>query len=628
MPRSHPFLPPLGMAATLGISTLAALPALSTPAHAETAIDAQIYKPALDPQGIFSIERARGLKKWDFGFRVSSNFATKPLKLPSLPADDDDDTVLKAALTIDFGLSMGLTDRLTFALNAPILYQQLGPGYGKDGIYRPVAAEEATPGTGFYSLRPDQNTEPSQTPTGDLRLGFKYQVTTGKFPIAVQAITYVPFGDEDVFAGSNGFTFEPKLIWELGLGSRTAIALNLGARLREGTMAGVAEVTGADKPLVLKDGEPVYVPLLYVGNEALVGVGGKFDVVPKVALGAEAYALIPIAKATEKECGKCQNGDLVFDALVGAFFQITPDSTFVIAGGAGVPGAARAEQFRAVAALSWAPTPEGARAAGRGDMDGDGIPDGPDVCRDEPEDSDGFQDDDGCPELDNDGDGVLDAQDQCPNEPEDRDGYDDNDGCPEGDNDKDNVADMADRCPGEREDFDGFQDDDGCPDEDNDGDGVLDTKDQCPNEPETVNGYLDVDGCPDQAVQGGPRMTADRVDLQGERVEFEGRTANLTKAAKNTLDAVADEMKKAESRSIRIRIEVGVERSGEAKKVRDADKRLTEQRARAVETYLMSKGIPVDRLDAVGLGSDRPMDPRNPKDPKLNRRVEFIRVTQ
>jgi len=51
------------------------------------------------------------------------------------------------------------------------------------------------------------------------------------------------------------------------------------------------------------------------------------------------------------------------------------------------------------------------------DRDGDGIPDDFDKCPDEPEDRDGFQDDDGCPDPDNDGDGILDINDQCPNEP-------------------------------------------------------------------------------------------------------------------------------------------------------------------------------------------------------------------
>ncbi|PIR03814.1 MAG: hypothetical protein COV59_04050 [Candidatus Magasanikbacteria bacterium CG11_big_fil_rev_8_21_14_0_20_39_34] len=81
------------------------------------------------------------------------------------------------------------------------------------------------------------------------------------------------------------------------------------------------------------------------------------------------------------------------------------------------------------------------------DCDGDGIPDGKDQCFKIPEDKDGFQDDDGCPDPDNDGDGIPDGVDQCSNEPEDYDGFEDDDGCPELDNDGDGIPDGDDLCP-------------------------------------------------------------------------------------------------------------------------------------------------------------------------------------
>ena len=67
-----------------------------------------------------------------------------------------------------------------------------------------------------------------------------------------------------------------------------------------------------------------------------------------------------------------------------------------------------------------------------GDRDGDGYKDDVDKCPDDPEDFDGFEDADGCPDPDNDKDGILDVDDKCPNNPEDRDGVEDEDGCPEG----------------------------------------------------------------------------------------------------------------------------------------------------------------------------------------------------
>lgn len=104
--------------------------------------------------------------------------------------------------------------------------------------------------------------------------------------------------------------------------------------------------------------------------------------------------------------------------------------------------------------------------------------------------------------LDADNDGIPDAIDKCPNDPEDKDGFQDEDGCPDFDNDNDGIYDAQDKCPDEPEDKDGFQDADGCPDFDNDADGIPDTLDKCPNEPETVNGYKDDDGCPDAAPPG------------------------------------------------------------------------------------------------------------------------------
>ena len=166
------------------------------------------------------------------------------------------------------------------------------------------------------------------------------------------------------------------------------------------------------------------------------------------------------------------------------------------------------------------------------DSDGDGIPNTIDKCPFVPEDKDGFQDADGCPDDDNDGDRKPDITDKCPNEAEDLDGFEDDDGCPDLDNDKDGIPDLEDKCPNEpedgvppfthdgcpgagrdadgdgildaddkcpleEEDFDHFEDGDGCPDLDNDGDGIPDAIDKCPLCPEDKDGFQDEDGCPD-----------------------------------------------------------------------------------------------------------------------------------
>ncbi len=65
------------------------------------------------------------------------------------------------------------------------------------------------------------------------------------------------------------------------------------------------------------------------------------------------------------------------------------------------------------------------------DNDDDGIKNSDDVCPDVPEDIDGFEDEDGCPDLDNDNDGIPDEFDDCPNIAENINGIDDKDGCPD-----------------------------------------------------------------------------------------------------------------------------------------------------------------------------------------------------
>ena len=66
-----------------------------------------------------------------------------------------------------------------------------------------------------------------------------------------------------------------------------------------------------------------------------------------------------------------------------------------------------------------------------GDGDGDGVPDRDDLCAGEPEDQDGWEDADGCPDPDNDQDRILDTDDECPSEPETYNGISDDDGCPD-----------------------------------------------------------------------------------------------------------------------------------------------------------------------------------------------------
>lgn len=72
--------------------------------------------------------------------------------------------------------------------------------------------------------------------------------------------------------------------------------------------------------------------------------------------------------------------------------------------------------------------------------------------------------DSGLDKGDDDGDGIENYLDRCPQDPEDKDGYEDYDGCPDPDNDHDGIPDTEDDCPLLPETFNDYQDVDGCPD--------------------------------------------------------------------------------------------------------------------------------------------------------------------
>src|SRR5690606_33231203 len=216
---------------------------------------------------------------------------------------------------------------------------------------------------------------------------------------------------------------------------------------------------------------------------------GAYQISGRAAAIAELFGAIDI--------GGGPAGGKPLEAVLGGRYRITREVAVVGGAGRGILPGIGAPDLRLFAAVSFSPMAppigtEEERLA-RLDLDGDGVPAASDLCPEDREDRDGFQDEDGCPDLDDDGDGVPDIHDACPREAEDLDRFEDRDGCPDRDNDSDGVPDVDDRCPSEPEDADGHADDDGCPDPDNDRDGVFDALDRCPAEPETINGNQDDD---------------------------------------------------------------------------------------------------------------------------------------
>jgi outer membrane protein OmpA-like peptidoglycan-associated protein len=217
---------------------------------------------------------------------------------------------------------------------------------------------------------------------------------------------------------------------------------------------------------------------------------------------------------------------------------------------------------------------------------------------------------------DRDGDGIPDSADKCPDDPEDLDGFEDADGCPDPDNDKDGIPDVDDLCPNDPEDRDGFEDEDGCPDPDNDQDRIPDKDDKCPNEPETYNGFEDEDGCPDKG-----RVVVRRGKLEIlDKIYFETDKAIILPVSYKILDAIVATIKGNPSIK-QIEIQGHADERGD-----DAhNMKLTDDRAHSVQNYLVEHGVDQDKLQAHGYGETKPVCKGHDESCwSKNRRVEFV----
>jgi flagellar motor protein MotB len=632
----------------------AVLAAATVSADPTSGVDGAMFRSSYDTGGVFSLEGARLMPRHDVSFKLLVSYARTPLSL-NVPGigDAGDDRILRYLVTLDMAFGMTLTDRVALGIDVAGYRTATGDGYGARGLYA-GRGQLARPSTGLIALRPLSNIDPSASPGSnaylgdelagplDARFGLKLALVQGPL-VAITAVgsVFLPFGDDDMLLGDRNLVFEPKLAldWRSDRVHATGLVANLGARIRE------RAVLQSYDAMAMSASPSDARALLDVGSELVAGLGGSYELTPRAVAALEAQAFIPLpdglswgscrlysgapcSTLTSSDYGPgAHHGDFTTQVTAGISLRVTGDVSASVMVGAGLFGA-RSDQVRVTTGIIWAPQPGGGRDTSRADRDGDGIPDAIDACPDEPEDKDGFQDEDGCPDPDNDRDGIPDAQDRCPNEPEDKDGFQDQDGCPDLDNDNDGIPDAVDKCPDEPEDKDGFQDEDGCPDDDNDGDGFPDAVDKCPNDPETVNGFQDEDGCPDVRDTGGPEERADRIDLKGQAVAF-ARGA-LTLPSRQLLAQVAALIK---GRRLAIRVEVhvalGTKVTGAAQIAaqKRRDKVTAQQRAKLIFDYLVSQGVAAQQLQAVGIGSDRPLGSAAPTDP-INERVDLIKAQQ
>ncbi len=202
--------------------------------------------------------------------------------------------------------------------------------------------------------------------------------------------------------------------------------------------------------------------------------------------------------------------------------------------------------------------------------------------------------------VDSDGDGVTDDADRCPGT---RKGIPvDGNGCPV-DSDGDGVPTHLDICPGTPA---GVKvDSNGCP-LDDDGDGVINELDKCPGTPRGEK--VDAKGC---TLAGGTLAIVTNIN-------FDFDSAALRPDSKQKLASVVKLLK--ENPKIRVRIVGHTDSTGSE----EYNLGLSIRRANAVRKYLVSQGISITRLSAIGKGESQPLvSNRTRAGRAVNRRVEF-----
>jgi OOP family OmpA-OmpF porin len=459
---------PRALIAALALLAPLSVPALALAQESPPSLDLRGFRASIDPAAGLYQEPADspGTAEWSVGFWTS--YAYRPITLRDARTDSVVFNVIKHQVTSDLTAGVGIGHRLLLGLDLPVLLYQTGD--------TPTATSQRVLGDAPL---------PNQA-LGDLGINGKLTLIRptggehGGFALAFHERFTVPTGDTGSYLGEGAVTSESRLLAEYRLVALGA-HLALGVKIR-----GENENFACGAVPLAADCNTRF------GHSLPFGLG--FDLRPqafgidpkgKLTFYVDAYGQLPISPIAPFQ----STGASSMRLGLGARYVVARDvsvlaglETALIAGVGDAPA-------RALASIAWAPRSH--------DLDKDTVDDDVDQCKELPEDKDGFQDEDGCPDLDNDDDGVPDAADKCGAVKEDEDGFDDGDGCPDPDNDGDKILDGDDMCPNEAGPPSADKSKNGCPVHDRDGDGLEDGRDKCPDKPEDADNFQDDDGCPE-----------------------------------------------------------------------------------------------------------------------------------
>jgi outer membrane protein OmpA-like peptidoglycan-associated protein len=501
--------------------------------------DVSRLRPAPAPGELLGGQGSSPLLPGQYAGSLTLGFARNPVVWRY--ADGSYLPVVSSQLLADLGVGVGVLPDLDVGAVLPVALLQQG---------------ETTSLSGLPSDRRDRG----GSGLGDLRLAARYGLVRARtlgFGLALGLEATLPTGDPARFRGEGAATATPRLMASLPThiaGLPVAWDATLGARLRR-----TQDVAG-----------------LGLRSELEAHAGAAVSL-PTARPWTALVELSAVSAATDP----FNRGLFAAELLAGARTRF--GATLVTVGGAlGLAQGLGTPDFRLFVAFGW--------ATAATDSDGDGIPDALDLCPQQAEDIDGYQDEDGCPEggppLAEPELGETELEEECPP-----------------------IGTGVNTVIGE----------DGCPEPDSDADGIPDSRDKCPFEMETINGIDDDDGCPDEGPGQTLYIAHVKIEIEA-TILFETGRSTIKEESKTILNQVALQILQHPDVK-RVRVEGHTDSMGNP----DDNLFLSQDRADSVRRYLITRGVAKDRLVAVGMGQEHPIATNDTLEGRTkNRRVEFV----
>jgi hypothetical protein len=347
----------------------------------DTSIDAQLFQPAIGPQNFLTVEGAQVPDHKRLSFGLELNYQQRPFSAFTQGQSPGTTHVIDNQVSTELQAAIGLFSRYQIGLAVP--FTLFLDGDEVNGMGMPA------------------NLHLRESGIGDPRLQFKAHIATlgpdDQYDLGVSAAITMPTGHAGSldYLGDKTVTGQIRAIGTADLGPVT-VGANLGILIRETSHTFATEL----------------------GPQLLYGAAANYAVDAKTGIILEAFG-----RSGLNDFIKFYTDVNPFEVDLAGRRALTGMWTLTAGLGRGLGNGIGAPDFRAFAMVAFNPDYR--------DRDHDGVYDINDKCPDQPEDRDGFQDSDGCPDPDNDADGIPDGNDKCPNEAEDVDDYQDQDGCPD-----------------------------------------------------------------------------------------------------------------------------------------------------------------------------------------------------